>query len=680
MILSTVTGGLTFTDLDIFADGPLGALVVDGNPTFQITVPSGLATLIATAGPAANLTDANVDLQSVTLTSNNSPANGVNLNNVIGTFSTTSDPSTFITNAGAADFNISGGNANVTYNGTITDDVGQLVSVASTTGGTKIFAGAITDNDNGTGNGVSLTNNTGATIRFNGGLVLSTGANPAFAATGGGTVEVCDENGCNPGATGSLINKITTTSGTALNVNNTTIGANNLEFRSISASGPSTSGIILNTTGSSGGLKVKGNSNGACGGSITVQPLGTRSTANAPATGDCTGGTITGGSPGISLNGTANVSLTRMFIQNAGTDGINVLNINGFTLANSYITDSSGAAGDRGIEMGDFSTGTPVNGTITISNSTLGPTPHDNFGVGIASGTSTWSITSTVFTGSVLNTGFNYEIRAATMTSFMMDGCVLQNQFADGMQMQPASAVAATITSATIQNSTFFGNNIGMDLNHDGTSNVTYKVLNNTVLSQVANSINFFTSASAGTGGTMNGRFVNNRIGDAAIFNSGGGIGIRVNVNGGADTTVLLDSNVIRQVPNGRGIEIISRNGTGGTDATVTNNQVDTDFVSTIPNGGFSLSNIFLQSNCLAICNTLRSNVTGNTVPAVAPTGELVAGQLVLIETGASTSQLVDTTAPVSGTCASELAGTNTGNTNASAGCALIAGPINTPP
>ena len=50
-------------------------------------------------------------------------------------------------------------------------------------GGTVSFYGSVND----TGSGVSLTNNTGATIGFTGGLtVATTGSNPAFTATGGG--------------------------------------------------------------------------------------------------------------------------------------------------------------------------------------------------------------------------------------------------------------------------------------------------------------------------------------------------------------------------------------------------------------------------------------------------------------------------------------------------------------
>ena len=80
---------------------------------------------------------------------------------------------------------------------------------------------------------------------------LSTGANPAFTATGGGTVTATQNNT-------SIVNTLTTTTGTALNVANTTIGAAGLTFRSISANGAA-NGIVLNTTGASGGLTVTGN-------------------------------------------------------------------------------------------------------------------------------------------------------------------------------------------------------------------------------------------------------------------------------------------------------------------------------------------------------------------------------------------------------------------------------------
>ena len=80
---------------------------------------------------------------------------------------------------------------------------------------------------------------------------LSTGADTAFNSTGntGMTLVVTD--------TVSTSNILATTTGTALNVANTTIGGEDLTFQSISANGAA-NGIVLNTTGALGGLTVTG--------------------------------------------------------------------------------------------------------------------------------------------------------------------------------------------------------------------------------------------------------------------------------------------------------------------------------------------------------------------------------------------------------------------------------------
>ena len=63
----------------------------------------------------------------------------------------------------------------------------------------------------------------------------------------------------------TVVNTITTTTGTALNVANTTIGASGLTFRSIASNGLTASAmvIILDTTGATGGLTVTGDG-GTC--------------------------------------------------------------------------------------------------------------------------------------------------------------------------------------------------------------------------------------------------------------------------------------------------------------------------------------------------------------------------------------------------------------------------------
>src|SRR5207247_369246 len=76
----------------------------------------------------------------------------------------------------------------------------------------------------GTGERITLMFNHLATFTFSGGVNINSGTNPAFTAKLGGTVT----------ATGST-NTLATTTGTALDVENVTIGASGLTFHSITA-------------------------------------------------------------------------------------------------------------------------------------------------------------------------------------------------------------------------------------------------------------------------------------------------------------------------------------------------------------------------------------------------------------------------------------------------------------
>lgn len=703
IVLTSVAGDLAFTDLDAFADNG-AALRVTGTGAFtgaagtRVSVGVGVATLAAVGGPAADLSNLTAGLPVNVLTSTNSATTGASLVNVDGSFSAPSGSA--ITNATGTDFTISGGTATVTYGGTITDDVGQLVSVASTTGGTKTFSGAITDGNDGDGSGVSLTNNAGATINFQGGLVLSTGANPAFAATGGGTVNVCDENPCAP-ATGGLVNTLTTTTGTPLNVTNTTIGTNGLTFRSISANG-APNGIVLNSTGSTGGLTVTGNSGGQCGGQVTVNPVGTLATVVAPNPADCTGGTIqnTTGSA-ISLTNTRNVSLTRIYLLNSAADSMIINGIDGFTLDRSYISDSAGVAQDRGIEIGNFSTGTAVNGAISLTNSTISPTPHDNLAAGISSGNSSWNIDRSVF-GNSGNAGVNIEIRgAAVVTAFDVTNSSFPGVWpntAEGVHIQPAGGATGSLT-ATIESSSFSDNNIAIDVNSDASALMTYRILNNTIINPTrratatsgtgntsSHAVNVFQATTSSAPSVLQVRVDGNVIGSTSLAGSGSSIGncIRLNFNGNGQGRVLLNNNRLRECPIGRGIETIGRNGTGQLDTTFTGNDVNhVNLGFDPPNAsGSPLAAILVQSNVVGVSGyTVRTDVRSNVVPA-GTAFDLGSGFIHLQETSTSNLQLVDTP-PASASCAAALASAeaaNAGSTSANAGCSLIPGPIQTPP
>src|SRR5439155_18926798 len=128
------------------------------------------------------------------------------------------------------------------------------ISISSNTGGSFGFTGQVTANTS-TANAVNLATNTGATITFAGGLDLDTTNGSGFNATGGGTLNVTQNNT-------SIVNTITSAGGAALNVNSTTIGASGLTFRSIDATGGA-NGIVLNTTGSTAVLTISGNA-GTC--------------------------------------------------------------------------------------------------------------------------------------------------------------------------------------------------------------------------------------------------------------------------------------------------------------------------------------------------------------------------------------------------------------------------------
>jgi hypothetical protein len=243
-------------------------------------------------------------------------------------------------NSGTA-FNLSSSDANVTYSGGMTLPIttGAMIAIDNHDAGTMTFQNGTLSTVNKGNTGISISNSGGGTIHFNnptilldtgsGNAVSLTGANGGGAmnftpAAGGNGIDITTSSGVGFNATGGGTvvvtgsgNTITSTTGTALNVANTTIGANGLTFQSISANG-APNGIVLNTTGAAGGLTVTGD--------------GTNTTKG----GNASGGTIQningadGTTNGIAiyLNNTSNVVLRRMTIsgtiQNMGIHGLSV--------------------------------------------------------------------------------------------------------------------------------------------------------------------------------------------------------------------------------------------------------------------------------------------------------------------------------------------------------------------
>jgi hypothetical protein len=410
MLLSGVVGDLSFTSFGIYNSAGTGLLVSStgalnaGAATgFRITVGAGVGTIDSNGGPALDVSNASVTLALNFLRSTNSPTTGVSLVNAVGGVASTafSASSGSISDPGGASgtaFNLSGGNGNVTVGIPITNTSGNSVVVTGRTSDTVAFSSTIND----TGSGISLTSNTGATISFTGALTLSTGANAAFNATGGGTVTATNTT-----------STATTTTGTAINVANTTIGAAGLKWKSVSANG-APSGIVLNNTGASGGLTVAGGGGAGTGGTIQNTT-----------------------SDGVSLTSTLSPSFTGLTINNTSGSGVKGTTVTNFSFVNGSINNSGTGAGadTSNIAFNTSAAGTENNlsGTVTIAGNSL--TNALWHGVDILN-----------FNGTVSNA----NISGNTITS----GTTTASSKGSGIRLQPlgSASTVANVTTATIAN------------------------------------------------------------------------------------------------------------------------------------------------------------------------------------------------------------------------------------
>ncbi len=605
MGLTTVQGNLFFDDLDVYGASGLTVTGTGSGMTLSVTPASpdgsGTSVIRGSNGVALDVTSATIDLRLDDLDSTTS-GSGLSLNTVAGQFKVDSDAS--ITKS-------SGG--------------GTAFSVASSVSGTTVtYAGTLNVTS---GSGVSLTSNTGSTISFSGGMTLSTGGNPAFTATGGGTVEVCDDNPCAPGATGLLVNTLTTSTGTALNVANTTISANNLEFRSISAgtpgSGP-TNGIVLNTTGSSGGLKVKGTGTAGSGGTIQK----------------------TSGH-GINLTSTLSPSFDRMNIADTGGSGVEGTGVTNFSFTNGVINNSGtgGGADDSNIAFNNQAAGTENNlsGTVTITNNTLTNSRWhgimiQNFNGTVADAIITGNtITSSTSAASSLGYGINLQIlgsatTVSNLTKATISGNIVTNfPSAGGIQVQGGNSNAAG--PAGILGAAGSGTNVISIVNNQvrgqsaanrmATSAILYTVSgkgqgnvdvssNGTLANPIGN--NTGTTIGVGANGnttltaTTNNNFVEaNHPGTTGDSGISGGVGVTFGVTDVADMTWTINGNTIRNV-DGNGILAVARGTNGTLKVKIQNNDVEAPQAGVRPGIRIDAGNTTAGTD-----NDVCLNISGNT-------------------------------------------------------------------
>jgi VCBS repeat-containing protein len=537
-----------------------------------------------------------------------------------------------IVNATSRGVDINATSADISIGSSVsTTAAGRSVEVTGTTGNKTIaFSGAIDDN----GQGVNLTTNTGTAMNFTGGVQIdASGTNSGFNATGGGTVTV----------TGSG-NHIVTGSGTALNFLNTNIGAADLTFQSISANG-ATKGISLDGTGTlGGGLHVTGT--GAAG----------------------TGGTIQGGTHGVYLHDSDDLSLAWMNIINNGNNqtqagsstsvggdlrtgnnlsavanvtlfdvntavldhvtvtgsdqiGINGNNVNGFTLSHSTVTGNGNEAFESGLLFQNLF------GTDTISDTIIKDNAARQIHVANTTNNSTLDLS---ITGTRTNNAYPTQDTSTT---------IIGNTTAN-----PAST---TTQQGILFETNTTGSNIDMGLNINGVAfnnNIPQNAVDIQQLSQsgtlsgsVQNS-SFDTNAAGVIVSMQNGsaaetssfNIINNEFNRSALqsilvaaANPYAGnltsiiTGNTIGTSGQTGSAIFPTSNA-----NANGLEINFIGGTGSISTRIQNNtiqQFDNTGISIRANGGTAGDPVAI--NAIIDNNTIREPFDS---PGGSPTGMLI--------------------------------------------------------
>jgi hypothetical protein len=577
---TTYTGGITQA-----ANNALVSVINHSSGTIAFST----GTLSATGGTGLQFSNADGTYNFNGTTTLNGGDAGIDIvSGSDGTFSFSAATSiTHSTNAGHA-FVLDASNANITYGGTVTDNSGRAISINNHDGGSITFNGAISasgagangihiTNSNNSGsitfNGavtlstqgnaaVTLTGNTGKTIAFAGGLAITTTTGAGFTATGGGTVSATQNNT-------TIVNTITAGTGTALNVQNTTIGAAGLTFRSISSNG-ALSGIVLNATGALGGLTVSGNGGAGTGGVINAS---------------------TGA--GIQLINTRSSMLSWMNVTNGQDDGISADIVTGLSLDRMIVSGNGNGPGENGIDLGNsaISPDSGFSGAISITNSTITNSYSNNIYLGTNSGALTFTVTGNSISGNSVagDDGLLMVVKGSANVGATISGNTFAAHRGDHFQavLGNDAGLSGTARLKFLSNtlSGGHGNPLGQGITIGATGQgpswsgrLDYDIDDNTINGSISHAITVNLGVSTTTA-VSNGFIRNNRIGTAATSASGSvqGNGIDLSSNGSGTHTAAVSGNTIRQVYD-RGIAFLAN------DASIN-----------------SVSNVTIQSNTVVV-------------------------------------------------------------------------------
>jgi hypothetical protein len=413
-------------------------------------------------------------------------------------------------------------------------------------GGRILFGGPITAASGG--GGIDLLDNAGSTIAFTGTLSLSTGPNPAFTATGGGTVT----------ATGAG----STLSGSgegALVIEDTTIGAAGVTFQSLSSSSTDNSndsgidsGIILDDTGSSAGVTVTGTGTPGSGGTIE----------------NSTG-------PGIQLTSTSAPSFTDMVISGNAVGGIDGSDVTGLTLDGCTLSGNGTGAFNDGLNFSDDGNGRPgggLTGTVSIINSTITGSAFDNATISDTSGTLNLTVTDSTFSSGGGPTIGGSGLLVSADGTVSVTGSTFTDNDGDAFAFGTNSA-ATGIDSVTFSDNTVNGSGGGVAITLYGNSTNAIAVDGNNIQNAGGDAIGIdqVEGPETPTGsGVLTGTIDGNTIGAPTAAGSGGTGGVFVEGWGTAETLAITGNHIYQSGP---GITFINE-GSPVMNLTITGNTI----------------------------------------------------------------------------------------------------------
>ncbi|KAA3609215.1 MAG: hypothetical protein DWQ05_23045 [Calditrichaeota bacterium] len=591
-------GSVGFTYPNPITKANAGSLAkISGAHTGTIVLSS---TLNATAGDGLQFDNADGNYSCNGIVTLNGGDAGIDILNGSGgafTFSNTT-----ITNPSGIGFNVNSSSpAALSYLGGAINQTNAVSAVRlnGNSGGIMNLNIPITSSTS-TANGIDLTSNSN-TMNFGGTLNLTTSSGIGLNATGGGTLNVTGAN-----------NTVSSTSGaSAVNINTTTLGSNDVTFKSISSTGGSSPGINLNTTGTTGGFVVTGDgTNTTQGGNATGGTISNKTGANG--TTNNNGTTISQG-VAVLLKNAHNVSLRRMKLDGASNFAVFAANSSGFNLEYSNVT---GANGNDAVQDEGSLRFINLTGSASVANSIIEGGFEDNIRLNNSSGTLDRLVVSNSriednSSGSG-NDGILIESTSSAVVKVTVDNSTIQRHRGDHFQ---ASALNTSNLDVIFTGNTMAGGHpspLGQTwlISNGHSATTTFNVDGNAISGSILSAFTIFQSANSTSSASMTGTFNNNQIGQTGSNGSGStqGHGVDVNVTGGGTSNLTITNNTIRQWSNANGLKMSAGDGSPTLNMTVTGNTITEPNLASFPSYGVYLNMGTTSAGAVTSCVDFKNN------------------------------------------------------------------------